>query len=273
MDETSYTPQPPPPTAGRSNTWLWIAGSLLVILCALLCVAGIPIAMFKQTSDQLAHSQATSTAFVMATQTSEAALTQPPADWQKVVGDVFLSNNGSWNLSPDTGSGVDVERSIADGHYVFHVVRLSRNWYYFAEPSVVQSRSIDQIFLAVDARQLGGSTGDNNYGLIFRHVDEDNYTLFEVQDNGYAAVETLDHSNWDTNIPWTREPSIKPGEFNHLVVVTDHSGYQFLINNHLFGRVNTLPIIKATAGMFIYGRSSRGVSYEFDNLQIYVPPQ
>jgi hypothetical protein len=142
---------------------------------------------------------------------------------------------------------------------------------YYERPDLLNRKEVGRFFLAVEARQLGGSVMVNSYGLFFRDLSDTEFSVFEVQDSGYITVKTDNDGEWDHHIPWTRVPSFKRGEMNRFVVLADQGEYTFMVNNEVVGRVDSLSIRDGLVAIFVSGRAESGVTYEFDNFQLYVP--
>lgn len=264
--------QPDPPPA-KPRTWLWIGISLGALLCILLLSVGLPLGVMMAATSAEANSQATATAYGKATQTAEAALAQPPAGWAKVVGDAFIDNRNEWVNDRRPNYSLTYTVKIDDGKLIDKFGPTVQEQIYTLVPLTTAGRHDAQLFLAAEARQIGGSTGTNAYGLRFRSTSSDDFSIFEIQDNGYFSVKSSTGGRWSDNSPWTRDESITHEEVNRLAILTDANGYRFFINGHQVLYLTNLSVIRGDAGLIVQGRAPKGVTYEFDNYQLYIPPQ
>lgn len=274
MDSASpdyLLPDQPPPAKPR--TWLWITISLGALLCILLLAVGLPLGVMMVASTAEANSQATATAYGKVTQAAESALAQPPDGWTKVIRDAFIDNRNEWYNSERPNYSLPYTVKIDDGKLIDKFGQTPQEQIYTLVPLTTAGRHNDQFFLAVEARQIGGSTGINAYGLRFRSTSSDDFSIFEIQDNGYFSVKSSSDGQWSDNSPWTRDVSITHEEVNRLAILTDANGYRFFINGHQVLYLTNLSIIQGDVGLIVQGRAPKGVTYEFDNYQLYIPPQ
>ncbi len=106
-----------------------------------------------------------------------------PASGTLVFSDDFSSANSGWDRYSDSNGGTD----YADGGYLISI--LTDFYLFWANPG----RDFDDVIVEVSASKVGGTSGvdiddDNNYGIICRHRDVDNFYVLVISSDGYYGI-------------------------------------------------------------------------------------
>ena len=135
--------------------------------------------------------------------------------------------------------------------------------------SVATGRAFDYFTLEVDATPLAGPD-DNDYGVIVRHVDDDNFYRFEISGDGYFNAQKRQKGKWEKLIPdWTASESIRKGKAtNHLRVVGAGSGLTFYVNQTLLIQIADASFSRGAIGVLAGTLAEPGVQVAFDNVQV-----
>ena len=177
-----------------------------------------------------------------------------------VFAEDFESPDPGWDLSGDETA----ERFFDEGRLHMRVnAAMTMIWSTNSE-----LQSLDDFDLEVDASQMGGPDG-NEYGIMFRFQDAENYYLFAISGNGYFDLFCLIEGQAYNVVNWTEVPSVKQGlSTNHLRLVADGPQISMYVNGELLAIVpdNTFRRgdIALVAGTFEEG----DVEIAFDNLKV-----
>ena len=135
--------------------------------------------------------------------------------------------------------------------------------------SIAVGKTFDNFTLDVDATPLAGPD-DNDYGVIVRHVDDDNFYRFEISGDGYFNVQQRQKGKWEKLIPdWTASEVIHKGKtLNHLSVVCAGSSLTFYVNQVQLAQINDNSFARGQVGLFVGTLAQPGVQVAFDNLAV-----
>jgi hypothetical protein len=135
--------------------------------------------------------------------------------------------------------------------------------------SIAAGKTFDDLTLDVDATPLTGPD-DNDYGVIVRHVDDDNFYRFEISGDGYFNVQKRSKGKWEKLIPdWTASEAIRQGKAaNHLRVVCAGSSLTFYVNQTQLIQITDASFPRGTIGVLAGTLTQPGVQVAFDNLQV-----
>ena len=135
--------------------------------------------------------------------------------------------------------------------------------------SVATGKIFDDLTLDVDATPLAGPD-DNDYGVIVRHVDDDNFYRFEISGDGYFNVQKRLKGKWEKLIPdWTASESIRNGKAtNHLRVACAGSSLAFYVNQTLLIQIADASFSRGAIGVLAGTLTQPDVQIAFDDLQV-----
>ena len=193
--------------------------------------------------------------------------------WPIVVADAFDEQDNGWQYGPLTDSIADANLSVVDGRYHWEILpRHSVLWQSPADPT----RSASDLYAAVDARQITGTTR-SDYGLVFRVTGQD-YYYYQVSPSAQQFAFNLQFGGqWIPLIDWTDAPTpIETETLNRLAVAAEGSRFTLYLNGEMAGTATDDHLSDGSAGVGVQiyfddpGGDNSG-SYEFDNFEWRAP--
>jgi hypothetical protein len=166
---------------------------------------------------------------------------------------------GDWRTISDT----DVEIAYADGGLSIQVDVINRAVW------TVAGRKFKDGVVSVSARPVAGPD-DNAYGLVVRHVDDQNFYRFEISGDGYFAVQVPQGAfNWESLVDWTESAAIKQGqESNRLKVECRGESMVFYVNDVELTRVEDDRYKEGDVGLIAGTFYTPGARVLFDDFQV-----
>src|SRR5574340_671248 len=114
-----------------------------------------------------------------------------PAGTGPLFQDGFDDARNGWTLTSNTQAQV----KISGGQLIITVNRLDAlAW------TIAAGKSFGDFTLSVDATPLA-RPDDSDYGVIVRHVDDNNFYRFEISGDGYFNIQKRIKGKWDHLIP------------------------------------------------------------------------
>jgi S1-C subfamily serine protease len=127
------------------------------------------------------------------------------------------------------------------------------------------------VVIDVDARQVSGPD-DNQYGLLCRYQDSDNFYEFDISGDGYYAIYLNRAGEFKTLAPWTATSAIRQGESsNHLAVTCQGNRLALSVNGDLVAEAFDDTFSEGEVAMIAGTFGEPGVVVAFDNLQVSAP--
>jgi hypothetical protein len=135
--------------------------------------------------------------------------------------------------------------------------------------SVAAGKTFDDFTLEVDATPLAGPD-DNDYGVIVRRVDDDNFYRLEISGDGYYNVQKREKGQWQKLIvDWTESDAIRKGKAtNHLRVVCAGRAMTFYVNQVKLVQVADDSFKRGAVGVLAGTLAEPGVQVAFDNFLV-----
>ena len=135
--------------------------------------------------------------------------------------------------------------------------------------SVAAGKTFDDFTLEVDATPLAGPD-DNDYGVIVRRVDDDNFYRLEISGDGYYNVQKREKGQWQKLIvDWTESDAIHKGKAtNHLRVVCSGRAMTFYVNQVKLVQVADDSFKRGAVGVLAGTLAEPGVQVAFDNFLV-----
>ena len=173
----------------------------------------------------------------------------------------------------DPSSGwdrVNVDDGItdyADGAYRIYVNSSDSD--VWANPGL----KFDDVYVEVDATKIGGSD-DNDYGVVCRYQDGDNFYFFVISSDGYYGVGKVLQGEQQLIGMDSMPPSevIKKGNVtNHLRAGCVGSKLSLTINDQLLGEYDDTDFTAGDVGLVAGSFSEAGVDIHFDNFVVTKP--
>jgi hypothetical protein len=135
--------------------------------------------------------------------------------------------------------------------------------------SVAAGKTFGNVTLDVDATPLAGPD-DNDYGVIVRHVDDQNFYRFEISSDGYYNVQKRENGQWhNLTADWVESNAIRKGAAtNHLRVVCAGATLTFYVNQVGLLQVTDYSFKRGAVGVLAGTLAEPGVQVAFDNLLV-----
>jgi len=202
-----------------------------------------------------------STATAQAIQTT---IANAGSQWNILFSDVFDTNKNQWATKTDDEYATIV-REVKNGKYKWDATAKKG----FIEWITINTRSVSNFFLTVEAQRIDGSSSD--YGLIFRNDTKDNFYYFAIADEGFFV--SLNYNDeWKDVIDWTQSSAIVPEAPNRMTIIAESSHFIFLINDQYVADVTDEHILKGTTALAIQVyEADLKANFEFDNLELRTP--
>lgn len=238
--------------------WRAILGSLVLLLAACGPPPTPEIVIVKETV--LVDREVTREVKVEVVVTSTPEPTTPTPEPRVLFQDDFEEEDPGW----DIGETEKVGRFFEGGQYhiLIKIDRL-RGWSDHPDLEV-----IDDFDLEVDVTQVSGPD-NNQFGIIFRYKDIDNWYAFMIAGDGYFKFEGRDEGESFTIIKWTKAAAIKQGEStNHLRLIANGQIFSLFVNGELLAIVPDNTFRRGDIKLVVGSFSEPDVHIAFDNLTI-----
>jgi len=172
--------------------------------------------------------------------------------------DDFGDPTSGWTEESDS----ERAQGYRDGKYFISVS--ATDWLAWDTPGY----NFDDFTLQVDVQQTAGDEG-NEYGVLFRYVDEDNFYGFDVSSDGTFALFKRENGEWSTLVDWQESAHINPiGELNHLKVTCLGDRITIYVNDHELVSVTDGSFAQGDVGLFAGTFDVPEVEAVFDNLWV-----
>lgn len=172
----------------------------------------------------------------------------------------FDDARNGWTLAQSKQADID----IASGQLRV-AVKLSDSLAW----SVAAGKVFDDFTLDVDATPLAGPD-DNDYGVVVRHVDDQNFYRFEISSDGYYNAQKRENGQWHKlTTDWVESSAIRQGAAtNHLRVVCAGATLTFYVNQIGLVQVTDYSFKRGAVGVLAGTLAEPGVQVAFDNLVV-----
>ncbi len=187
-----------------------------------------------------------------------------PCGTGKTLNDDFSDIYSGWPNQYETSQ---VAIGYESGEYSIDVLRP----YLSVQPALACPFS--KFRATVDVRSLGDA-GDAIWGLAFHKVDDNNFTVFEITEKKYYAVEQVSEGKKTFLKVWTPTSSINAGDLvNQLSVTVSADSIEVSINGRALAKI---PLeaepSRGNFGLFVKSVNLGGVQVRFDNLSVQAIP-
>ncbi|MBW6467115.1 MAG: serine protease [Brevefilum sp.] len=177
-----------------------------------------------------------------------------------VLFDDFSDNRNDWFVGDFTEGNVE----ITDGQLVISVDK--EKTYIFSTMLEVYSNLI----MVVDARVLQ-PTGDGDYGFICGYVDDQNYTVLEISEDGYYTIWALVADQEIYLVDWTASDMIPSSGDITLAAYCGSDGFALAVNDTLLASVDASHYKPGQVGLFTGTWNQANIRIGFDNFAIFEP--
>jgi len=169
---------------------------------------------------------------------------------------------GAWQAESDATAQVDVQ----DGVLRIHItVPDQLAW-------AVAGKSFRDVHITVDATQVGGPD-DNEYGILARLRDHNNYYRFSISGDGYFLISKVVNGRSELlGANWTPADAIHQGQAtNTLEVICLGDTLTFRVNGEQLAQVQDRQFANGDLGLYAGSFYEGGVEVHFDNLRVVQP--
>ncbi len=194
----------------------------------------------------------------------ETTVDRTPPDMSNAFGfDTFQGENAS-----DAWDYVDehTRAEVVNGLMEVEIIEagwISNNWW---------EDDFDDIYLAVDARQVDGVTGDGSMSLMCRASDADNMYAFDISNDGWFAIWKLEDNDWSSLVEWTQAAAIKQGDaWNKIQVACVGNDLSLWVNDQFLISIEDDTFSSGDAGFAAGSFEESNTNFEFDNFQLARP--
>jgi hypothetical protein len=168
---------------------------------------------------------------------------------------------GEWQLDSDATA----ELEIADGVLSIHVHSPNHVAWAYVE------RTFTDFRLRVEATPVGGPL-DNEYGVLIRMRENEQFYAFSISADGYARVARYNVPNLEQTIlgsDWTLTPAVQQGQATNVLTIEARGPqFKFWVNDELVAEVEDDTLSKGGLGLYAGAFSEPGVHVHFDNLRV-----
>jgi hypothetical protein len=133
-------------------------------------------------------------------------------------------------------------------------------------------REFSDFRLAVDATQVAGPD-DNEYGVLVRMKDADNFYRFSISGDGYYLVSKYEEGQWEfLSDDWAYAEAIHKGNAtNRVEVVCQGPQMEFLVNGQQLVVLEDHTFSRGDVALYAGAFFTPGVEVHFDNFTIDRP--
>ena len=191
--------------------------------------------------------------------------TTPQSTSSKVLfQDDFSDTSSGWDRVSDAEGINDYD----NGEYRIFVNKA--NWYFWSNPGL----NFSEVIIDVDGRKAGGGD-ENDYGVICRYKDEQNFYFFTISSDGYYGISKflngeesfvgMDQLQLNTNV-------IKGGEsVNHITAECNGSDLTLIVNGTTLADVQDSTFSSGDVGLIAGTYDTPGTDIYFDNFTVTKP--
>src|SRR3990172_1247805 len=169
----SPSPGYDPPRAPEALVIAAVAAGLIGTCCLCLAassvLAGIPLAAIAKSTRDAVAQQASAAPTMTAAMARLSATATVQAYWPLVISDTFDDNENGWRVGNASDNFADTSWTISGGAYHW-TLAAHRSVHWFIVPDLPAL----SVFRAGVTAVSSGQTANAEYGLVFRHADNDN---------------------------------------------------------------------------------------------------
>ncbi|MHB1294575.1 MAG: zinc-ribbon domain-containing protein [Anaerolineae bacterium] len=283
----------PPAQAKKSKTGCWIGGGCAVLLLIGLIVAFVAWKAIQSASEESGLIEAVRTVAVEVDSgdfevpsvdtsdevTTEEVTPEEVAPEEVTVDEEITVSEASDYLPAgallysddfsDSESGWDYwqaeESSIWYEGERYHVQVDKVDWMAWGNPY----QSFEDCVVEVEASYVDGPE-DNDYGMILRYMDNDNFYRYEISTDGYYRFDLMQDNAWTSLIEWTESSLINTGDAtNVMAAVCDGNTFTFYINGVEVDSYTDDNYPSGDVGLTAGTLEETGVHIAFDNIKVW----
>ncbi len=187
---------------------------------------------------------------------------EAPATGELLMFEDFSDNTAGWV----EGDEADGALTLTDGEYYVRVK--TPNYMYWS----LAGGDWGDIVADVDVRGVDG-TDDNEFGVLCRYQDSDNFYQFSISGDGYYRLAAWVNGEFTELLPWDTSNSIKQGKTtNHLTVICNGDTLEMRVNgDKLFSVTDNSLSQSGDVALYAGTFDTPDTTVAFDNLNITRP--
>ena len=194
---------------------------------------------------------------------SDSAPPGAPPGKEILFQDDFSSPDDTWVRLRD-------EEGITDYDQDGYRIRVDlENWFFWVNPGL----TFDDVSIQVEATKLGGPD-ENEFGVICRYVDENNFYFFSITSDGFYGITRVVGDDYELIGMQNLRPSnaINTGSAaNRLRAECQGNTLRFYVNDMLLAEVQDDNLTAGDIGLIAGTYDQPGVDILFDNLIVTRP--
>jgi hypothetical protein len=133
----------------------------------------------------------------------------------------------------------------------------------------IAGTSVADFVLEVEASQVDGPD-NNDYGVLLRYQDDDNFYSFEISGDGYYTFSKSVEGQFLSIIPWRESRAINLGNNPNLLrVEAIGSDFSLYINDELVDAAIDSEFSQGDIGLLVGTYEEAGTHIAFDNLKVW----
>ena len=247
----------PDVTAVNRKRLAWIAGGLILIL--VLALTGLILWLNRDLKTSAIPLATSTQAFTILRTTPK-----PEANLTLKYEDDFSDSFGGW----DDAFGKNYTKQYGNNKY--HIEITTNNLVVWG----LANRAAGDFEVEVEATKEDGGN-PNTYGLIFRHVDHDNYYRFDISSDGFFLLSKFQEGAWHTLVDWSSSSAINQGQTTLNVLKVSANGPEIAIfaNSEELARVTDTAFAQGNFGFFASTFEDPHIWVSFDNFKLWAPPE
>jgi hypothetical protein len=172
----------------------------------------------------------------------------------------FHTDDGAWDVETND----DVARSVTAGAYRLHVISADTlAW------STTPLSAAD-FYLEAATIHVAGPL-NNEFGVIFRYQDDDNFYAYSISSDGYYRLDRKLTGEWSSLITWTESGAIHTGEqsFNLMGLLVEGESITLLVNDVLLTTVVDATFADGGIGPSAGSYDEGGVEIAYDDVTVW----
>jgi S1-C subfamily serine protease len=177
-----------------------------------------------------------------------------------VLIDDFSDNRNDWFVGDFTEGWVE----IADGELVINIDQ-EKTFIFSTMPEEYAN-----VIMVVDIRVLQPA-GDGDFGFICGYVDDQNYTVLEISEDGYYTIWAMVNDEEIYLTDWTSSDMIPSSGNITLAAYCGSDGFALAVNDTLLADVDASHYKPGQVGVFTGTWNQTNIQVGFDEFAIFEP--
>jgi S1-C subfamily serine protease len=179
---------------------------------------------------------------------------------EMVLFDDFSDNRNDWFVGDFTEGWVE----IADGELVINI-DLEKTFIFSTMPD-----EFANVIMVVDIRVLQPA-GDGDFGFICGYINDQNYTVLEISEDGYYTIWALVNDEEIYLADWTASDMIPSSGTITLAAYCGSDGFALAVNETLLADVDASHYKPGQVGLFTGTWNQANIRVGFDEFALFEP--